>query len=97
MIFAAAPSQSEMLDGLVAAEGIDWSRVTAFHMDEYIGLPADAPERFGNWLKAAIFDRLPFGEVHLIEPGPRPARPRRRSTPPCWRRRRSTSSASASG
>jgi glucosamine-6-phosphate deaminase len=72
MIFAAAPSQREMLDGLVAAEGIDWTRVTAFHMDEYLGLPADAPERFANWLRQAIFDRLPFAEVHLIEPGPHP-------------------------
>ena len=73
MIFAAAPSQAEMLAGLVAAEGVDWTRVTAFHMDEYLGLPADAPQRFANWLKRAIFDRLPFAEVHLIEPGPDPA------------------------
>jgi glucosamine-6-phosphate deaminase len=72
MIFAAAPSQRELLDGLVAAEGVDWTRVTAFHMDEYLGLPADAPQRFANWLARAIFDRLPFGEVHLIEPGPDP-------------------------
>ena len=43
MIFAAAPSQREMLDHLVAADGIDWSRVTAFHMDEYLGLPDHAP------------------------------------------------------
>jgi glucosamine-6-phosphate deaminase len=72
MIFAAAPSQREMLNGLATAEDIDWGRVTAFHMDEYLGLPADAPERFANWLNEAIFDRLPFGEVHLIEPGPDP-------------------------
>jgi len=72
MIFAAAPSQSDLLEGLVAAEGIDWSRVTAFHMDEYLGLPADAPERFARWLSDALFDRLPFGAVHLVEPGPDP-------------------------
>ncbi|MFW6599388.1 6-phosphogluconolactonase [Propionibacteriaceae bacterium Y2011] len=66
MVFAAAPSQSEFLDALVAAEGIDWSRVTAFHMDEYIGLPLDAPQRFGRWLAEHIFDRLPFGEVHVL-------------------------------
>ena len=69
MIFAAAPSQSEMLATLGATPGIDWRRVTAFHMDDYIGLPAVAPERFSQWLKRHVFDRLPFGAVHLIEPG----------------------------
>jgi glucosamine-6-phosphate deaminase len=68
MIFAAAPSQSDMLDRLVAAPDIDWSRVTAFHMDEYIGLPPDAPARFANWLDRAIFTRVPFAEVHRIDP-----------------------------
>ena len=73
MIFAAAPSQAEMLDALVAEPGIDWGRVTAFHMDEYIGLAPDAPERFALWLRRNLFDRLPFGAVHLIEPGADPA------------------------
>ena len=69
MIFAAAPSQSEMLAALVGMEGIDWTRVTAFHMDEYLGLSPEAPQRFGVWLRSAIFDRLPFAAVHLLEPG----------------------------
>ena len=72
MVFAAAPSQSDMLDRLVAAPGIDWSRVTAFHMDEYLGLAADDPARFANWLDRAIFTRLPFAEVHRIDPGDDP-------------------------
>jgi glucosamine-6-phosphate deaminase len=73
MIFAAAPSQAEMLDALVAEPDIDWSRVTAFHMDEYIGLAPDAPQRFASWLRRHLFDRLPFGAVHLIDPGNDPA------------------------
>jgi glucosamine-6-phosphate deaminase len=72
MIFAAAPSQSEMLAALCEEKDIDWSRVTAFHMDEYLGLPRDAPQRFGLWLRRAIFDRLPFRAVHLLEPGNHP-------------------------
>ena len=72
IIFAAAPSQSEMLTALIPQPGIDWSRITAFHMDEYIGLAPDAPQRFGLWLRRAIFDRLPFAAVHLIEPGTNP-------------------------
>lgn len=72
IIFAAAPSQSEMLHALCHEPNIDWPRVTAFHMDEYLGLPPDAPQRFGAWLRKAIFDKLPFGAVHLIEPGSNP-------------------------
>jgi glucosamine-6-phosphate deaminase len=74
MVFAAAPSQSEMLAALCAQQEIDWARVTAFHMDEYIGLTAESPQRFGNWLRRAIFDQLPFAAVHLIEPGDDPER-----------------------
>lgn len=68
MVFAAAPSQAEMLTALIAENEIDWRRVTAFHMDEYLGLSPDSPQRFGNWLRRAIFDRLPFQAVHLMEP-----------------------------
>ncbi len=66
MIFAAAPSQNETLAALISAEGIDWSKVNAFHMDEYIGLPADAPQGFGNFLKERIFSKLPFKSVNYI-------------------------------
>jgi glucosamine-6-phosphate deaminase len=72
MIFAAAPSQSEMLTALILLPDVDWSRVTAFHMDEYLGLASEAPQRFGLWLRRAIFDRLPFAAVHLLEPGTNP-------------------------
>ena len=66
MVFAAAPSQREALDALVAEAGIDWNRVTAFHMDDYLGLPEGAPQRFGQWLREVVFDRLPFKDVHLM-------------------------------
>ncbi|MFB9950349.1 6-phosphogluconolactonase [Rhizobium puerariae] len=70
MVFAAAPSQADMLKALCAAPGIDWSRVAAFHMDEYIGLPPSSPARFGNWLDEHVFSRLPFAAVHRITPEP---------------------------
>lgn len=66
VVFAAAPSQNEFLEALCQAPHVDWSRVTAFHMDEYVGLRPDAPQGFGNFLRRAIFDRLPFGSVHYI-------------------------------
>ena len=67
VIFAAAPSQNEVLASLVADRDIDWSRINAYHMDEYIGLDADAPQGFGNFLRAHIFDRVPFASVNLID------------------------------
>ena len=70
MVFAAAPSQAEMLGVLASTPGIDWSRVTAFHMDEYIGLEPASPARFANWLDAHVFTRLPFAAVHRITPEP---------------------------
>lgn len=67
MIFAAAPSQNEVLAFLAVDPEIPWNRVNAFHMDEYIGLPADAPQGFGNFLKNAIFGRAPFKSVNYID------------------------------
>lgn len=72
MVFASAPSQEATLRALAVRPGIDWARVTAFHMDEYLGLASDAPERFGNWLRAVLLDRVPIGAVHLIDPGEDP-------------------------
>ena len=66
MIFAAAPSQNEVLASLAADPEIPWNRVNAFHMDEYIGLSADAPQGFGNFLKNAIFGRAPFKSVNYL-------------------------------
>ncbi|SFB82417.1 glucosamine-6-phosphate deaminase [Parapedobacter composti] len=66
IVFAAAPSQNEFLEALVHTPGIDWTRINAFHMDEYIGLPDDAPQRFGNFLKERIFGKLPFRSVNYL-------------------------------
>ena len=68
VIFAAAPSQNETLATLAAAEGIDWGRVNAFHMDEYIGLAPDAPQGFGNFLAAHFFDLVPLKSVNYLAP-----------------------------
>jgi glucosamine-6-phosphate deaminase len=72
MIFAAAPSQADMIDALNAEPGIDWHRVTAFHMDEYVGLAPEAPQRFALWLRERLFGRVPFAAVHPIVPEPEP-------------------------
>lgn len=64
-IFAAAPSQNEFLDALVQ-EDLPWDRINAFHMDEYIGLQQGSQESFSGFLNRAIFDRVPFRSVNLL-------------------------------
>ncbi len=66
IIFAAAPSQNIFLENLVNQEDIEWERINAFHMDEYIGLPATAPQAFGNFLRKRIFDQKPFRSVNYL-------------------------------
>ncbi|MCX6214597.1 glucosamine-6-phosphate deaminase [Spirosoma sp.] len=69
MIFAAAPSQNELLAYLVQSPAIDWSRIDVFHMDEYVGLSEKAPQRFGTFLRQHLFDRVKPRTVNLIDSG----------------------------
>ncbi len=66
MVFAAAPSQDEFLAALASAEGVAWSRVEAFHMDEYIGLPENAPQSFARFLHEHIWDLVRPGRLECI-------------------------------
>jgi glucosamine-6-phosphate deaminase len=66
MAFAAAPSQEEFLAALGTTPGLDWLRVTAFQLDDYVGLAADAPERFAHFLRTRLFDQVQPGQVHAI-------------------------------
>jgi len=59
IIVATGASQFEMLGALVTADGIDWARVTGFHLDEYIGMPMTHPASFRKYLKERFVDRLP--------------------------------------
>jgi glucosamine-6-phosphate deaminase len=67
IIFASAPSQDEFLEALSLEVGIDWSRVRAFHMDEYMGLSAEAPQNFGFYLRQRLFDRVAINEVYYLD------------------------------
>jgi glucosamine-6-phosphate deaminase len=66
MVFAAAPSQNEFLASLATCTNLDWRRVEAFHMDEYIGLNNDAPQSFARFLRERLLGRLPFGKIEYI-------------------------------
>ena len=66
IIFAAAPSQSEFLKSLVSITDIPWHKITAFHMDDYVELPYEAPQRFSNWLEKHLFSKVSFKKVFKI-------------------------------
>lgn len=76
VVFAAAPSQDEMLSALVAGTGVAWPRVRAFHMDEYMGIDADHPASFRRYLNEHLFRLVGLSgdRLHLIpgEPSERP-------------------------
>ena len=65
IIFASAPSQNEFLAELLY-KNIEWNRINAFHMDEYIGLHPDASQGFGNFLKDRLFTKVNCREVNYL-------------------------------
>ena len=65
-IFAAAPSQNEFLAALLRQKNIDWTRVCAFHMDEYAGLAQNAKQTFAHYLDTHIFTLASFQSIHYI-------------------------------
>jgi glucosamine-6-phosphate deaminase len=64
VILASAPSQNEFLANLAEAPDIDWSRVTAFHLDEYLGMDDQAPQSFRRFLIDRLVNKVPLGEFH---------------------------------
>lgn len=66
VMFAAAPSQNETLQALMADPDIEWNRINAFHMDEYVGLDEDHPAGFRNFLRRSVFDLKDFRSVNLL-------------------------------
>lgn len=66
IVVATGASQFEMLEALVRAPSIDWSKVTAFHLDEYVGVSKDHPASFRRYLQERFVDPL-AGNVALHE------------------------------
>jgi len=66
IIAATAASQLEFLAALTKAPGIDWSRVEAFHLDEYIGLPITHPGSFRKMLLEQLITKTGIPHYHLL-------------------------------
>lgn len=68
VIFAAAPSQDHMLSYLAKSKQIDWSKIVAFNMDEYIGLNRDADQLFSKYLENRLFSKITPKAKFFIDP-----------------------------
>ena len=71
IILATGASQFEMLGALVE-EAVDWSVVTVFHLDEYIGLPETHPASFRRYLRERFADKVHLNEFIYIDGNPDP-------------------------
>ncbi|KAA3616341.1 MAG: glucosamine-6-phosphate deaminase [Calditrichaeota bacterium] len=72
IIVATGASQFEMLSYLIQ-EQIDWSAVTGFHLDEYIGLPASHPASFRKYLNERFVNQVPLKDFIYVEGDKNPA------------------------
>jgi glucosamine-6-phosphate deaminase len=59
VVLATGASQFETLAALLAEPDVDWAKVELFHLDEYVGLPADHPAAFRRYLTDRFLSKLP--------------------------------------
>ena len=71
VILATGNSQLTFLETLRSLPGIDWSRISFFHMDEYINLPPGHPASFPAFLRRHFLDHLqpPAGAFYPVPAG----------------------------
>lgn len=62
IIIATGASQFDMLEELVTHDEIDWTKVTMFHLDEYVGISDEHPASFRKYIKERFIGRLPAGK-----------------------------------
>jgi len=67
IILATGTSQFNTLAQLVIEPGIDWRKVTMFHLDEYMGVPDTHPASFRKYLKERFVSKVPIGKYYLID------------------------------
>jgi len=67
VILATGNSQIQFLNALIALGGVDWSKITLFHLDEYLGINADHPASFRRYLRDRVEKRVNPAVFHYIE------------------------------
>lgn len=67
VIFATGASQMDTLDALTSMTGLPWGSMRGFHMDEYVGIPADHPASFRRYLRERLTSKVPIKEFLEID------------------------------
>ena len=67
VVVATGASQLEMFAALVTQPQIDWSRITGFHLDEYLGLDADHGASFCGYLRKRFVEQVSLAAFHYID------------------------------
>ncbi len=65
IVLSAGASQYQMLHELTGID-LDWRRVTVFHIDEYVGIPADHPSSFRRFLNSYFESKVALRKIHYI-------------------------------
>src|SRR5215469_13343349 len=67
VVLATGTSQFEFLEFLTKADRIDWKKVEAFHLDEYVGMPVTHPASFRKILLERVIHKTGITNYHFIE------------------------------
>jgi glucosamine-6-phosphate deaminase len=67
IVAATGNSQAAFLNALTRTDDIDWAKVEAFHLDEYIGLPITHPASFRKILLEQLMRKTGIVNYHLLD------------------------------
>jgi glucosamine-6-phosphate deaminase len=67
IVIATGNSQLALIGALVGQQGVDWNRVDAFHMDEYVGISREHPASFRKWIRTRVEEKIHPGSMEYLE------------------------------
>jgi glucosamine-6-phosphate deaminase len=67
VIIATGNSQDTFIKAIGDHKQIPWEKITAFHMDEYVGMSPDHPASFRRWLRERVAERFSPKAMHYLD------------------------------
>lgn len=67
IILATGSSQIQFLEALTTIDDLNWSKITLFHLDEYLGIEADHPASFRYYLRERVEKKVKPQKFHYIQ------------------------------
>jgi glucosamine-6-phosphate deaminase len=67
IVLATGTSQFAFLDALTSTIGLDWNKIEAFHLDEYVGMPITHPASFRKILLERVIHEVGISKYWFIE------------------------------